>query len=73
MAGPDFLGPGLDSGCETPGSDSVFPAVASVCVLGVAELEPVFGAAGLELVGSPVNSDWAWASAVPVSLEPEMI
>jgi hypothetical protein len=47
--------------------------VASVCVLGVTELEPVFGAAGLELVGSPVNSDWAWAPAVPVPLEPEMI
>src|SRR5215469_17507831 len=39
MAEPAFLGPGLASGCEPPGSDSVFAAVESVCVLVVA-VEP---------------------------------
>ena len=59
MAEPAFLGPGLDSGCEPPGSDSAFAAVELVCVPGV--LESAFGVAGLELVG-PVN--WAWPPAV---------
>ena len=42
-AEPAFLGPGLDSGCGPPGSDSVFAAVELVSVLGVAVLEPVLG------------------------------
>jgi hypothetical protein len=54
MAEPAFLGPGLASGCEPPGSDSVFAAVESVCVLVVA-VEP--GVAGFELVGPPVDSE----------------
>jgi hypothetical protein len=67
-AEPAFLGPGLESGCDPPGSDSPFAAVELVCVLGVAVLEPVFGVAGLELVGQPVNSDWAGAPAVALLL-----
>jgi hypothetical protein len=70
-AEPAFLGPGLASGCEPPGSDSTFAAVELVCVLGVAALEPVV--AGFELVGAPVNSDWARAPAVPVLLESEPV
>jgi hypothetical protein len=66
MAEPAFLGPGLDSGCVPPGSDSVFAGVELVCVLGVAVSASFFGVAGLELVGPPVNSDWAWAPAVLV-------
>jgi hypothetical protein len=37
-----------------------------VCVLGVAVSASVFGVTGLELVGPPVESDWAWAPAVLV-------
>jgi hypothetical protein len=66
MAEPAFLGPGLDSGCVPPGSDSVFAGVELVCVLGVAVSASFFGVAGLELLGPPVNSDWAWAPAVLV-------
>ena len=69
---PAFLVPGLDSGCAPPGLDSAFVAVELVFVLGVAVLEPV-GVAGLELVGPPVNSDWARAPAVPVLLESELV
>jgi hypothetical protein len=64
MAEPGFLGSGLDSGCEPPGSDSAFAAVELVCVLGVALLESVFAVAGLELIGPPVSSDWARAPAI---------
>jgi len=72
-AEPALLGPGLDWGCEPPGSDSAFAAVELVCVLGVAVLEPDFGVAGLELVGPPVDSVWAEAPAVPVLLESELV
>ena len=65
--------PGLDSDCALPGSDSAFAAGELVCVLGVAVLEPVFGVAGLELVGPPVNSDCAGALAAPVPLESVLV
>ena len=73
MAEPAFLLPGLDSDCAPPGSDSAFAAVELVSVLGVAVLGPVFGVAGLALVGPPVNSDCAGALAVPVALESEPV
>jgi hypothetical protein len=63
-AEPVFLAPGLDSGCVPADLDSAFAAVELVSVLGVTPLEPVFGVAGLGLVGPPVDSDWAWAPAV---------
>jgi len=69
---PAFLVPGLDSGCAPPGVDSAFVAVELVFVLGVAVLEPV-GVAGLELVGPPVNSDWARAVPVLGVLESELV
>ena len=56
MAEPAFLVPGLDSGGAPPGLDSAFSAEELV-VLGLAVLNPVFGVAGLELVGPPVDSD----------------
>ena len=62
MAELAFLGPGLDRGCEPPGSDSAFAGD----LVGVAVSASVFGVAGLELVGPPVNSDWAGAPAVLV-------
>jgi hypothetical protein len=65
-AEPAFLAPGFDSGCALPGLDSTFVAVESVLVLGVAGLEPVFGVAGLELVGPRVGSDCVPAPAVPL-------
>ena len=65
-AGPAFLVPGLNSGCVPADLDSALAAVELVSLLGVTALEPVFGAAGLELVGPLVDSDWAWAPAVPV-------
>src|SRR5215472_4775310 len=68
-----LLVPGLDSDCAPPGSDSAFAAVELVSVLGVAVLGPVFGVAGLALVGPPVNSDCAGALAVPVALESEPV
>src|SRR5262249_31305611 len=61
-AEPAFLGPGLDSGCAPSGLDSAFAAG-----------ELVSGAAGLELLGPPVNSDWARAPTVPVLLESELV
>jgi len=70
-AEPAFLGPGLASGCEPPGSDSTFAAVELVCVPGV--LESVFGVAGLELVGPPVNSGWDGTPAVPALLGSEPV
>ena len=73
MAEPAFLGPGLDSGCEPPGSDSAFVAVELVCVLGVAALEPVFGVAELELIGPLVNPDWAGAPALALLLGSEPV
>ena len=74
-AEPVFLSPGLDSGCVPPGSESAFVGVELVCVLGVAVSASVFGAAGLELVGPPVESDWAGAPAVLVLgvLESELV
>jgi hypothetical protein len=72
-AEPAFLVPGLDSGCEPPGSDSVFAAVELVCVPGVAVFVSVFGVAGLALVDLPVDSDWARVSAVPVLLGSELV
>ncbi len=60
-----FLASGLDSGCAPPGLDSAFAAGESVFVFGIAVLEPVFGVTGLELVGLPVDSDWARVSAAP--------
>src|SRR6266567_5326329 len=42
-------------------------------MLGVAVLEPVFGLAGLKLVGPPVGSDCAWAPAVLVLLGSELV
>ena len=46
-----------------------------VCVLGVAVSASVFGVKGSELVGPPVESDWAWAPAVLVLgvLESELV
>src|SRR5947207_15357582 len=73
MAEPAFLSPGLDSGCEPPGSDSAFAGIESVCALGVALLEPVFGVAGLELVDPPVNSDWTGAPAALLLLVSELV
>ena len=73
MAEPAFLVPGLDSGCALPGSDSAFAAGELVSVLGVAVLGPVFGVAGLALVGPPVNSDCAGALAVSVPLESVLV
>ena len=72
---PTFLVPGLDSGCVPPGLDSAFAAVELVSVFGITVLEPVLGVAALELVGPPVGSDWAGASAVPVLgvLESELV
>src|SRR6516162_226401 len=70
---PAFLVPGLDSGCAPPGPDPPFTAVELVSVLGVAVFESVFGVAGLELVGPPVNSDCAGALAVPVPLESVLV
>jgi hypothetical protein len=46
--------------------ESACAAVDFDSVVGVAASKPVFGVAGLELVGPPVGSDWAWAPAVPV-------
>ena len=66
IAEPVFLGPGLDCGCEPPGFGSVFAAVELICVLGVAVSASLFGVTGLELVGPPVESDWASAPAVLV-------
>ena len=66
IAEPVFLGPGLDCGCEPPGSGSVFADVELICVLGVAVPASVFGVTGLELAGPPVESDWARAPAVLV-------
>src|SRR6516164_2221497 len=65
---PAFLVPGLDSGCAPPGPDPPFTAVELVSVLGVAVFESVFGVAGLELVGPPVNSDCAGALAGKASI-----
>ena len=73
MAEPAFLLPGLDSDCAPPGSDPPFTDVELVSVLGVAVLGPVFGVAGLALVGPPVNSDCAGALAVPVLSESELV
>ena len=72
-AEPVFLVPGLDSGCGPPGLESAFAAVELVCVLGVAVLESVFAVAGLELVGLPVNSDWALVLAAPPLLASELV
>src|SRR5262249_39157733 len=72
-AEPAFLDPGLDSGCAPSGLDSAFAAGELVFMLVVAVLEPVSGVAGLELVGPPVNSDWARAPTVPVLLESELV
>ncbi len=69
-AEPGFLGPGLDSGCEPPDLVSAFPAVELVCAFGVAE--PVFPAAGSELVGAPVNAG-AWPPTVPALLVSELV
>ena len=68
-AEPTFLIPGLDSDCAPPGSDSAFAAGELVSVLGVAVFESVFGVAGLELVGPPVNSDCAGALAAALVAE----
>ena len=65
-AEPAFLVPGLDSGCEPPGSDSAFAGVELVSVFGIAVLEPVFEVVGLELVGPSIDSDLAPAPAVLV-------
>ena len=73
MAEPAFFGSRLDCGCEPPGSDSTFTAVESVCVLGAAPLEPVFGVPGLELVDPPVNSDWPRAPVAVVLLVSELV
>src|SRR5215472_12532387 len=70
---PTFLDPGMDSGCAPSGLDSAFAAGELVFMLVVAVLEPVSGVAGLELLGPPVNSDWAQAPTVPVLLESELV
>src|SRR5262245_56403302 len=72
-AEPAFLGPELDSGSAPSGLDSAFAAGELVFMLGVAVLEPASGVAGLELLGPPVNSDWARAPTVPVLLESELV
>jgi hypothetical protein len=58
----------------------VFGVAVLVPVFGVAVLVPVFGVAvfgeaGLELVGLPVNSDWAgvWAPSLRVLLLSEPV
>ena len=71
MVEPAFLGPGLDWGCEPPGSDSGFAAVESVRVFGAAVSGSVLAVAGLELIGPPVDSDWTRAPAVPALLGSE--
>ena len=76
IAEPAFLGPGLDWGCEPPGSDWAFAAVELV-ELGAAVLESVVevtgfelvGPPGFELVGPPVTSVWAGSPAGPVLFE----
>ena len=68
IAEPAFLGPGLDWGCEPPGSDWAFAAVELV-ELGAAVLESVVGVTGFELVGPPVTSVWAGSPAGPVLFE----
>jgi hypothetical protein len=72
-AEPAFLAPEFDSGCALPGLDSAVVPVESVLVLGVAGSEPVFGVAGLELVGPRVGSDCVPAPAVPMLLGSELV
>ena len=75
-AEPAFLVPGLDSGCAPPGLDSALAVVELAFVFGITALEPVLEVAGLDLVGPPVDSDWARTSAVPLVrgvLESELV